>query len=116
MRSVPKAVSAFTLVEIMIVVAIIGLISAIAIPNYINTSIRAKVRVCCENLSQIENAKEIWAIQTHKTNGQIPSDDDLFGPNGYVKFKPQCPSGGVYELQPIGTNATCTISGHTLTP
>ena len=116
MYNAPRAVSAFTLVEIMIVVAIIGLISAIAIPNYINTSARAKVRVCYENLSQIESAKEIWAIQSHKKNGEIPGDTDLFGPDGLIKFKPQCPSGGVYDLMPIGENATCTISGHTLTP
>jgi len=106
--------SGFTLVELMIVVAIIGLILAIAVPNYLSSSNTARTHMCFENLTQMEAAKELWALQNGKVNGDVPTDADLFGPQNYIRVKPVCPSGGVYALQPIGTSATCTIPGHAL--
>jgi type IV pilus assembly protein PilA len=47
----------FTLVEIMIVVAIIGLLAAIAIPSFTKARARAQTQVCIENLAQIQSAK-----------------------------------------------------------
>lgn len=104
----------FTLVEIMIVVAIIGLLAAIAIPNFMRYSTKARTRMCFENLTQIESAKELWAIQEHKHVGEAPVDGDLFGPLLFIKVKPTCPAGGTYALMPLGENATCTVEGHTL--
>ncbi len=79
MRNHSSNATGFTLVEVMIVVAIIGLIVAIAVPNYLASSTRAKARICFENLTQIEAAKELWALQNHKNNGDVPTDNDLFG-------------------------------------
>src|ERR1017187_3933255 len=54
----------FTLVEIMIVVAIIGLLAAIAIPNFVHARQSAQTNACINNLRQIDAAKQEWAMET----------------------------------------------------
>jgi len=105
---------AFTLVEIMIVIAIIGLLGAIAIPNFIKSRNQSQLQACIQNLGKIEAAKQIWGVEHGKHESDTPSDADLFGPDLYIKEKPACPGGGTYELHTIGENVTCTISGHTI--
>jgi prepilin-type N-terminal cleavage/methylation domain-containing protein len=105
----------FTLVELMIVVAITGLLASIAVPNFMSYSTKAKTRICYENLAQIESAKELWGLQNNKHTGDLPTDADIFGPTAYVRTKPQCPAGGTYDLHEIGTSATCTTPGHVWT-
>jgi len=104
----------FTLLEIMIVVAIIGLLLAIAVPNWAKTRVRAQTDACIENLSQIETAKQLWGLEHGKTTGDTPTDSELFGTSLYMKEKPTCPAGGNYSIEPVGTTANCTITGHTL--
>ncbi|MCL4177796.1 MAG: prepilin-type N-terminal cleavage/methylation domain-containing protein [Verrucomicrobia bacterium] len=106
--------AAFTLVEVMVVVAIIGLILAIAIPNWVKTRTRAQTDICIENLSQLETAKQLWALEFGKAAGETPDEDDLCGPDRYIKSMPICPASGEYSINPIGTNATCSIEGHFL--
>ena len=104
----------FTLVEIMIVVAIMGLLVGIAVPNFVKTRTLAQKNVCIENLTQIESAKQIWALEFAKKNGDPATEDDLIGPTLYIKLMPQCPAGGTYDFTSIGTNALCTVTGHVL--
>src|SRR5580704_11339676 len=59
----------FTLVEIMIVVAIIGLLAAIAIPNFMKARATSQANACINNLRQIDSAAGEWAIDTHQTTG-----------------------------------------------
>lgn len=54
----------FTLVEIMIVVAIIGLLAAIAIPNFIHARTKSQMNACINNLRQIDGAKQEWGLET----------------------------------------------------
>ena len=102
----------FTLLEIMIVVAIIGLIVGLAVPNFLKSRNHARQQICIENLSQIETAKQVWGAEMAKKDGDIPTEADLIGPSSYIKKMPNCPSGGTYTFQAIGASATCNIVGH----
>lgn len=106
----------FTLVEIMIVVAIIGLLAAIAIPNYARARTDAQRKACIKNLTTIESAKQVWGLEKGKTNGDEPSKGELYGADLYIKAEPACPAGGSYTINAIGTAASCSkaADGHTL--
>jgi prepilin-type N-terminal cleavage/methylation domain-containing protein len=105
---------AFTLLELMVVLAVIGLLVAIAIPNFLKHRAYARKQICIENLSQIESAKQIWGLENGKREGDVPTEADLIGPLRYIKVMPQCPADGVYDFKAIGETATCTQSGHVL--
>src|SRR5438128_4784217 len=100
----------FTLVEIMIVVAIIGLLAAIAIPNFVKARTTAQMNACINNLRQIDGAKEQWALETKKGSGSATIDAEV---NAYIKGgAPSCPGGGTYDYKPLDTPPTCTTTGH----
>lgn len=103
----------FTLVEIMIVVAIIGLLAAIAIPNFIKARQASQRAACVANLKTIDGAKATWALEQKKTNTDTPSDGDLFGPTSYIREKPGCPANGTYSLNQVDAKPGCTIADHT---
>lgn len=110
-------ISGFTLVEIMIVVAVIGLLSAIAIPNFVKARTASRKNVCIGNLRQLENAKTVWANETGKNGTAVPADSDLFGPDKYVRVKPACPGGGTYSILAVDLKVACTLAtveGHSL--
>src|SRR3954470_17859074 len=110
MRINHLAQSAFTLVEIMIVVAIIGLLAAIAIPNFIKARQASQRAACVANLKTMDGAKATWALEQKKTNTDTPTDADLFGNTSYIREKPSCPAGGSYSLNDVQTKPTCTIT------
>ncbi len=104
----------FTLVEIMIVIAIIGLLVVVALPNMMRYRTEAQKKACIENLSKMDAAKQIWGVEHGKHDGDLPTDDELFGAELYIKEKPECPSGGTYHINAIGVAASCTEPGHEL--
>jgi len=108
--------SGFTLVEIMIVVAIIGLLAAIAIPNFMKARSNAQQKACINNLRQIDAAKEQWALENKKVQGDAVVDTEV---DGYMKGsqRPSCPASGTYTYNVVGTAPTCdkgATLGHTL--
>jgi len=103
-----RRTSAFTLVEIMIVVAIIGLLAAIAIPNFVRARETSQTNACVNNLRQIDAAKDQWALETGQTTG-ANAQDNRAAINEYLRREPLCPVGNApYDYTTVGTNALCT--------
>ena len=101
----------FTLVEIVVVVGIVAIASAIAMVNIIKPREQAQRTTCAANLRQLENAKQQWATEHSKQNTDQPTLAEL---TPYFRFPPICPLGGSYSINPTGTPATCPIESHTL--
>ena len=108
--------SGFTLVEIMIVVAIIGLLAAIAIPNFVKARKTSQTNACLNNLRQLDGAKQQWALENGKKSTDTPVAADVTpylgrGDLGSVAsvFCPLSGAGALngYTINNVGTAPTC---------
>jgi len=101
----------FTLVEIMIVVAIIGILVGIAVPGFIKARRTAQGKSCNENLAKIDGAKEQYALENNLAADDATVLDDTVlveaGNTGYLKKTPVCPGGGTYTYGTIADTPTC---------
>ena len=111
----------FTLVEIMIVVAIIGLLAAIAIPNFIKARATSQQNACINNLRQIDGAINEWALETGQSTGASVASIAIV--SAYIKLNsnngvPGCPASGTYATTTVGAAAqvTCSLSSLTTSP
>jgi len=109
---------AFTLVEVMIVIAIVGLLAAIAIPNFMRVRETTQTNACIHNLRLIDAAKQQWALEYKQLGSAEPVFDDISeylvrANQGRV---PVCPAGGTeagfdgsYTLNAVTNAPTCKI-------
>ncbi len=117
----------FTLVEIMIVVLIIGILLAIAIPNFVAARESGRAKACVGNLKQIDSAKQQCAIDNkiagNDTTSKFYVDGttaaatgvyqlvDTTGASGYLRSIPNCPSGGTYTTGNVIATPSCSTTG-----
>ena len=99
----------FTLVEIMIVVAIIGMLASIAIPNFVKARTTAQMNACISNLRQIDGAIQQWALDTKQGDTATVTAADILP---YLKNAVYCPSGGKtfadsYSVSTVQVRPTC---------
>jgi len=111
---------AFTLIELLCVIAIIGLLAAIAIPNFVKARATAQKNACIANLKQIDGAVQQWALE----NKKVASDTYNFSDTSLLSYMkgsvlPGCP-GTTTAYSPgaaVSASPTCALSssaGHTL--
>jgi prepilin-type N-terminal cleavage/methylation domain-containing protein len=111
----------FTIVELMIVVAIIGLLAAIAIPSFIRTRATSQMTSCINNLRQIDGAKQRWAMENGKTGADSPlvgdigpylgRSGDVTGKGIYCPIDPAQGFGTSYTIGNVATAPVCQIGG-----
>jgi competence protein ComGC len=96
-------------------IPVIGLLSAIAIPNFVKARQTAQMKMCISNLRLIDSAKQQWALEKGKDAAATPTQDDIAPYLGRNQVMPVCPAGGTYDIKPANEAPTCTIPDHVLT-
>jgi len=107
MRKLKKG---FTLVEIMIVVAIIALLAAISVPSFINARSKSMQSACYNNMRLLDGAMQQYALDYSNTVANTIAK--LVGTNGYIKDTPVCKGGGTYTLpSDLAGKTSCSLHG-----
>jgi prepilin-type N-terminal cleavage/methylation domain-containing protein len=103
----------FTLVEIMIVVALIGLLAAIAVPNVVRARTQSQTQACINNLRQIDDATQQWGLENNRPVTATVTFTDI---QPYLRYSITCPSAGSgatfatsYTLTTISEKPTCLM-------
>ena len=98
-----------TLIEMCIVLLILTILMAIAVPAFLSARANAQAKTCIANLWEIESAKQRWAMENRKAATDTPTQEELVG--GYIKRWPECPTSGTYTIQAVDTSPSCSIGG-----
>ena len=100
-------------IGLVLVIPVIGLLAAIAIPNFVKARQASQRAACVANLQAIDGAKAAWAVQHKKTNEDVPSEAELFSAP-YMSGRPVCHANGFYTIGRVDEKPTCTVPGHEL--
>lgn len=111
-RRVRRRRFGFTLIELMIVIAIIGVLAAIAVPNFRKIRARAQRKSCYANLRTIHGAVE-WYSADENINYSVSDDAgfDVLVQLGYLQARPDCPEAGSYTAAGGADQAVCSVHG-----
>ncbi len=113
-----KSSSGFTLIEILFVILVIGLLLAIALPNFVKAREQARKKACISNLRKIDWAKDCFLMDNNKDRDTVITETDIYPPGGvsYLRAVPVCDSGGAYTIGNGNVNPTCSYgNGHVAT-
>lgn len=95
----------------ILMIFVLGLMAAIAIPNFVKARKTAQYQACQVNLKMIQDAKEAWALENRKTENAIASEADLVGESKGMPERPACPGGGSYDLNAVNQSPACSLHG-----
>ena len=104
--------SGYTMVEVMIVVSVIGMLAALAIPAFARSRAVSRANACINNLRQIDAAKDQWAMENNKSDsdGVISANVEPYLKEGMMSGL-VCPAGGFYSLSTVASNPVCSLGG-----
>ena len=104
----------FSLIEIMIVVLIIGILLAIAVPNFVKARESSRTKACVANMKQIQSAKEQWAMDNRQPGSASPGAGVLYGTGNYIPGPaagPVCPANNTaYTINTVDANPSCSYA------
>ena len=104
----------FTLVEIMIVILILSILTALAVPAFLGARDKSQAKTCSSQLRQIKYAKESWAMDNRQPISSTPDWDALYPT--YMKDRPECPAGGEYTIRAVNQDPICSVGGKHVLP
>ena len=99
-------------VKLTFIAFIVCLFSAIFVPRFIQAHKYSQANTCLNHMSQIDSAKNAWAMDHHANFGDVVTTNDLLP---YLDGVPKCPAGGTYSIKKVGESPTCSL-GSTVTP
>ena len=101
----------FTLIEILIVVLIIGILLAIAIPNFMKARATSRTKACVANMRQIDSAKQQWAMDNNQLGSATPTSGNILTYLSCAAM-PSCPEGATaYVIGTVDTKQVCPNVG-----
>ncbi|MGD9874498.1 MAG: hypothetical protein AB7T27_09535 [Kiritimatiellia bacterium] len=95
--------------DVVLIIILISMITVIGVPMYLRIRQTGQTDACMNNLSQLDKAKDKWAVKEGKTKADTPTQTDLLP---YLQAWPVCPANGAYTLNRVGTKPECSVEGH----